>query len=81
MSDGIQFREDRVLELLADEAIFGLTAEEQAELDALLATMPDFDRGCMERTVATVHLASVAKDIEPMPESLRRQIRFRAQQP
>jgi len=78
MSDRWQSCETRVLELLADQATFGLSADEQAELSALLAIMPDFDRDCMQRMAATVHLASVDKAPEPLPPSLQQRIRARA---
>ena len=78
MSDRWQSCEERVLELLADQATFGLSADEQAELSALLAIMPDFDRDCMQRMAATVHLASVDKAPEPLPASLQQRILARA---
>ena len=78
MSDRWQSCEERVLELLADQAAFGLNTDEQEELDALLAIMPDIDRDCMQRMAATVHLASVGKAPEPLPASLQQRIRARA---
>jgi len=78
MSDRWQSCEARILELLADQATFGLSADEQEELRALLAIMPDFDRDCMHRMAATIHLASVGKAPEPLPPSLQQRIRARA---
>jgi len=78
MSNLWQSCETRVLELLADQATLGLSADEQEELGALLAIMPDFDRDCMQRMAATVHLASVRETPEPLPLSLQQRIRARA---
>ena len=80
MSDRWQSCEERILELLADQAAFGLGVDEQKELSALLVTMPDFDQDCMQRMAATVHLASVGKAPEPLPVSLQQRIRARVQQ-
>jgi hypothetical protein len=74
MSDRWQSREERLLDLLADQATFGLSADEQEELDTLTAMMPDIDKDCMQRMVATVHLASVGKELEPLPASLQQRI-------
>ena len=78
MSDRWQSCEERILDLLADQAVFGLSVEEQEELRALLVTMPDFDQDCMQRMAATVQLASVGKELEPLPSSLHQRIRARA---
>ena len=78
MSERWQSCEGRILELLADEAIFGLVDQEKEELAELLAMMPDFDRDCMQRAAATVHLASIADEPEPLPASLQQIIRARA---
>ena len=80
MTDRRQSWEERILELLADQAAFGLSADEQDELSALLVMMPDFDQDCMQRMAATVHLASVGKEPEPLPASLQQRIRARARQ-
>jgi len=78
MSNRWQSCETRLLELLADQATFGLSADEQEEFSALLAIMPDFDRDCMQRMAATVHLASFVKAPEPLPASPKQRIRARA---
>ena len=78
MSDRWQSCEERILELLADQATFGLNTDEQEELNVLLAIMPDIDRDCMQRVAATVHLACVNKSREPLPASLQQKIRTRA---
>ena len=69
MSDLWQSREQRVLELLADRATFGLESSDERELRLLLKTMPDFDSECMERAAATVQLAFITP--EPMPKATR----------
>ena len=78
MSDRWPSCEERILDLLADEAVFGLSAEEHEELSALLVTMPDFDQDCMQRMAATVQLASVGTKLEPLPTSLQQRIRVSA---
>jgi hypothetical protein len=78
MSDRWRSCEGRILELLADEAAFGLGDGEHEELRALLAMMPDFDHHCMERMAATVQLAIVGNRLEPLPPSLQQRIRDRA---
>ena len=78
MSDRWRSCEERILELLADAAVLGLSSAEQEELRALLVMMPDFDHDCMERLAATVQLASVGNRLEPLPASLQQRIRNRA---
>ena len=78
MTDRWQSCEQRILELLADESVFGLSADEQEEIRCLLAMMPDFDHTCMERMAATVQLASVGTKLEPLPTSIRQKILDRA---
>ena len=79
MSEFWQSCEERILELLADRAAFGLNTDGQQELRELMFMMPDFDHGCMERTAATVHLASVGKELEPLSASLQQRIRVRGE--
>ena len=78
MSEFWQSCEERILELLADQAAFGLNTDGQEELRELTVMMPDFDHECMERTAATVHLAIVGKKLEPLSASLQQRIRARA---
>ena len=75
MSDRWQSCEQRILELLADEAVFGLGTDEQEELRHRLGTMPDFDQDCMQRMAATVQLASVGRQLQPLPKALEQRIR------
>ena len=66
---------DRLLELLADQAVFGLDPDEREQLEAMLAVAPDVDRECMEYAAAAVHLAGIGTELEPLPASLHRRIR------
>jgi hypothetical protein len=54
---------------------FGLSVDEQEELESLLVMMPDLDDGSMQCAAATVLLARVGKEVEPLPESLQKKIR------
>jgi anti-sigma-K factor RskA len=63
-------RDDRLGDLLAQEATEGLDASERAELDRLLGAHPGADRGALERTAAAVMLAGTL-DAEPLPAALR----------
>ena len=74
MSDRWQSCEERILLLLADQAAFGLSAYEQEELSTLLARVPKFDQDCMQRLAATVHLACVGTELEPLPASIYERI-------
>ncbi len=65
---------DRMLELLADQAIGGLDAAEQLELKSLLETSPDFDLESLDRTAAMLDVAASAEGIEPLPNHLRDRI-------
>ena len=80
MSDIFESCEERILDMLADQAAFGLSPDERGELDTLLVMMPDFDQECMQRMAATVHLASFVKEPEPLPTSLQLTIRACARQ-
>ncbi len=65
---------DRILELLADQAISGLTAGERIELKSLLEANPDVDSESLDRTAAMLDVAASAEDIEPLPNHLRDRI-------
>ena len=62
---------DRIEELLVEEATDALTAAGAAELEALLAEHPDYDRYGFERAAASVFLAVGASGGEQMPAELR----------
>ena len=68
---------DRLLELLADRATQGLTAEEARELELLLATAPDVDPSAFDFAAAAVHLTAEAS-AEPLPAGLEAKLRDRA---
>lgn len=59
--------DERILELLADRAVFGLSAAEHAELETLLAAHPVADPEAFDRIAADLARASVPADPEPMP--------------
>jgi len=65
---------DRMLELLADQAIGGLDAAEQTELKSLLQANPAFDFAALDRTAAMLDIAASADDIKPLPDHLRNRI-------
>jgi len=60
---------DRLQELLADRALFGLDEAEQKELDALLASAGDVDLEALDRTAASAQLALLG-DVEALPTGL-----------
>jgi anti-sigma-K factor RskA len=63
-----------MLELLAEQAITGLTAAEMIELKSLLEANPDFDSAALDRTAAMLDIAASADDIKPLPDHLRARI-------
>lgn len=71
---------DRLTELLADRATFGLASEEEQELKRLLATVEDdsFDDEEFERIAAAVDLALGIDAWQPLPERLRKKVRIGA---
>lgn len=63
-------RDDRLLELLADQALDALTPATADELDRLITFVePTFDLECLERAVAAVSVALIPE--EPMPTDMR----------
>ena len=73
MSNPWKTTEQRLLELLADRAVFGLEPKAAKELRQFLQEVPDFDTECMERVAATVQLACAPS--ETMPDAVRDRIR------
>jgi len=65
---------DRLLELLADRTVFGLTEGEAAELERLLFAFPDVDREELERLAADLAMSSVPASPEPMPAEIQARI-------
>jgi len=78
MSGPWQSAEQRLLELLADRAAFGLRPEEERELAELRRTMPEVDTDSVELAAATVQLARLPAALERLPSGLRAKIRARA---
>lgn len=62
---------DRLLELLADQALVGLDADQQRELESLLQANADLDATALARTAALLDIAASAGDLQPLPEHLR----------
>ncbi len=70
---------DRIQELLADRALFGLDDVEQHELEALLVEWDSLDVESLERTAAATHLGLLG-DLEAMPPELAARIAATATQ-
>ena len=65
----------RLEELLADRAVQPLTAEEQRELERLLAAAGRVDADEFDRAAAAIELAlGVRRKLEPLPAALRERI-------
>lgn len=65
---------ERLLDLLTDRVLFGLTLEQEAELNQLEEKYPDFKGDeSLDLTAGAINLTKVEK-IEPMPERLRTKI-------
>lgn len=68
---------DRLQELLADEALAALDAENRSELESLLRRSPEAERDALMRTAALAQLAFLRRDssaLQPMPASLRARV-------
>ena len=65
--------DDRLVDLLIEQATSGLGAEELAELETLLARYPATDRTEMERTIAALTLAGTFEE-EPLPSRVRTRV-------
>lgn len=63
-------REDRLLELLADRALFGLSAEEEVELQAMLVDSK-IDADELDRFAGDLARAFVPQDSPPLPATVR----------
>lgn len=66
--------DDRLFQLLADQAMHGLSPSESAELDALLAGARDENPDSFALAAAALDLALAGSTIEPMPDALRERI-------
>ena len=64
----------RLLELLADRALFGLEPEEADELRTLLRRHPEVDAEQFDRLVAGLEETVSAEGLEPMPSDVRAKV-------
>lgn len=62
-----------MIELLSDQAIFGLSEEESAELEQLKRRFPDWEDESFDQTAALIELSNFEIS-EPMPAHLRERI-------
>ena len=67
--------QQRLLDLLADRAVFGLNVEETAELREQLPDGRDEDIDLLEQTAATCCLGLGIDVTDPLPFSLRDRIK------
>lgn len=65
---------DRLLDLLCDQATFGLSESERAEFDALCAEFPELHDGSIERAAAAADVAMSRGMNVPMPAHLMARI-------
>ncbi len=65
---------DRLVALLADRALEGLSPGRAAELAGLLADVPDLDDEALDRTAAQLHLALAPAPAVPLAVPLQRAI-------
>lgn len=79
MSDDALPKLDRITELLADRALFGLDEAEQRELDELLIGAENLDLESMDRAAATAQLAML-EQTESLPEHLHQRLVLQGQQ-
>jgi hypothetical protein len=69
----------RACELLASRAVFGLSNQEDSELERFLQDHPDTDRDMMDRVAARCDLALGIEVNERLPDGLRERIRADAE--
>ena len=77
MTEASSTPEQRVLELLADRAVFGLEPAEERELEALLATHPSRDPDALDRLAAAVAAIATNAAAPSLPHSLKMPAGFR----
>ena len=73
MTDASSAAEQRLLDLLADRAVFGLKPAEEQELAALLAAHPNRDPDALDRLAAAVAVTT-ATAAPSLPQSLKTQL-------
>lgn len=67
-------KKERMLELLTDEVLFGLSEQESVELQELLAEFPEFKPDdSLEQTATAISLSNLPLN-EPMPKNLQAKI-------
>ncbi len=72
--------EERMLELLADETLFGLTADEAAELERLKEIFPYFENDhSFEMAAAAINLINLGTD-GSLPSHLQAKLEKRAEE-
>jgi hypothetical protein len=70
----------RLMQLLADRAVFGLEEKQEEELNDRLMAMSEFDVDAMDLAAAMVPLAFLPRDLVPLPPALYAKIRGQALQ-
>lgn len=68
-------REEQLLDLLAERAVFGLHQRRRHKLQRLLAETPILDPDCLDRLAASLTLAGQRRVLEPLPRHLRTAVR------
>lgn len=63
---------ERLQDLLAEQAVFGLTPVESAEVERLLSRYDDVDAEEFDRLAAALDVGFAPPDEAPLPEHLRR---------
>jgi anti-sigma-K factor RskA len=66
---------DRLLELLADQTLFGLSPAEQTELEQLSAQFPEVELDSMEQLAAMVEMSHLPAAAELLPDDLQAKIK------
>lgn len=70
---------ERLMDLLADQAVQSLSAEEAGELQELLAQYPEFEEEQFEQAAAAIQLTE-AMEYQPLPHHLRNKVVADAQE-
>ena len=69
---------EKLLELLSDQVLFGLSDEESAELERLKRHFPDWEKNSFESAATAISLSKLPVD-EELPEHLREKISMLAE--
>ncbi len=69
---------EKLLELLSDQAIFGLSEDESAELESLKNRFPDWENASFETAATIISLSKLPPD-EELPAHLREKIASQAE--